>query len=107
MSHAKALRKEGEDGGRRAEDRRQRAEDGGRMEGMGIVAHLKNGLSDKRNDILFVGYQVKGAPGWDILRYSGRPGGYVMLDGDKFDIGASVYNLTGYSAHADQRGLIE
>ena len=72
-----------------------------------IVAHLKNGLSDRRNDVLFVGYQVKGAPGRDILRYSGRPGGYVILDGEKFDINASVYNLTGYSAHADQRGLIE
>lgn len=72
-----------------------------------IVEHLKNGLSDRRNDILFVGYQAKGTPGRDILRYSRRPGGYVMLDGEKFDINASVHNLTGYSAHADQRGLIE
>ena len=30
-----------------------------------------------------------------------------MLDGEKFDIKARVHQLTGYSAHADQKGLIE
>ena len=72
-----------------------------------IIEHLKAGIEDARNDIFFVGYQAKGTAGRDILKYSKRPGGYVMLDGEKFDIKARVHQLTGYSAHADQKGLIE
>ena len=30
-----------------------------------------------------------------------------MLDGERFDMKAKVYQLTGYSAHADQQGLID
>ena len=72
-----------------------------------IIDHLREGIGDSRNDIFFVGYQAKGTAGRDILKYSKRPGGYVRLDGERFDIEAKVYQLTGYSAHADQRGLIE
>jgi metallo-beta-lactamase family protein len=71
-----------------------------------IIEHLKAGIEDSRNDIFFVGYQAKGTAGRDILKYSKRPGGYVMLDGEKFDIKARVHRLTGYSAHADQQGLV-
>ena len=79
----------------------------GMCSGGRIVDHLKAGIEEPRNDIFFVGYQAKGTAGRDILKYSRRPGGYVMLDGEKFDIKAKVYQLTGYSAHADQRGLVE
>jgi len=72
-----------------------------------IIDHLKVGLTDRKNDIFFVGYQAKGTPGRDILKYSKRPGGYVVLDGERFDIKARVHALSGYSAHADQKGLIE
>ena len=72
-----------------------------------IIDHLKAGITDRKNDIFFVGYQAKGTPGRDILKYSKRPGGYVVLDGERFDIKARVHALSGYSAHADQKGLIE
>jgi metallo-beta-lactamase family protein len=72
-----------------------------------IINHLKKGLDNSRNDLLFVGYQAPGTPGRDIIRYSKRPGGYVYLHGERITIGAMVHTLTGYSAHADQRGLIE
>jgi metallo-beta-lactamase family protein len=72
-----------------------------------IIEHLKAGITDHKNDIFFVGYQANGTPGRDILKYSKRPGGYVVLDGEKFDIKAKVHQLTGYSAHADQKGLLE
>jgi metallo-beta-lactamase family protein len=72
-----------------------------------IVDHLRSGLGDARNDVLFVGYQAGGTPGRDLLRYGNRPGGYVYLDGERRDIHARVHQLTGYSAHADQRGLVE
>ena len=72
-----------------------------------IIDHMKAGITDRKNDIFFVGYQAKGTPGRDILKYSKRPGGYVVLDGERFDIKARVHALSGYSAHADQKGLIE
>jgi len=71
-----------------------------------IVSHLANGLLDKKNDVLFVGYQAHGTPGRDILRFSEKDGGYVWLDGEKVDIKAEVHELTGYSAHADQKDLV-
>jgi len=72
-----------------------------------IIDHLKKGLADPANDVFFVGYQAKGTPGNDIIRYGKEPGGYVYFDGEKILIRANVEQLTGYSAHADQRGLIE
>ncbi|MBW2738791.1 MAG: MBL fold metallo-hydrolase [Deltaproteobacteria bacterium] len=72
-----------------------------------IVEHLRRGIEKSLNDIFFVGYQAKGTPGRDIVRYSQRPGGYVYLDNKKFNLEANVHTLSGYSAHADQEGLIE
>ena len=79
----------------------------GMCSGGRIVEHLKNGIEDRRNDIFFVGYQAFGTPGRDILRYSRRPGGYVVFDGKRYEIRAGVEVLTGYSAHADQLGLLD
>jgi metallo-beta-lactamase family protein len=72
-----------------------------------IVDHLKTGLEEKRNDVVFVGYQARGSTGRDIIRYSKKHGGYVYLDGKRVFIKAKVHILTGYSAHADQKGLVE
>ncbi|MCF7994756.1 MAG: MBL fold metallo-hydrolase [Chromatiaceae bacterium] len=71
-----------------------------------VVNYLKAMLGDPRHDVLFVGYQAKGTPGRDIQRFGPR-GGYVMLDGERYDIRAQIHTIGGYSAHADQRGLIE
>ncbi len=72
-----------------------------------IIHHLAVGLEDPKNDVIFVGYQAKGTPGRAIQRYAGTPGGYVLLDGLRIPIRARVHTLTGYSAHADQKGLID
>ena len=79
----------------------------GMCSGGRIVNHLKRSIEDERNDILFVGYQVRGTPGRDIVKYSKRAGGYVMLEGERLMIRSKVHVLTGYSAHADQKGLLE
>lgn len=71
-----------------------------------IVNYLKAMLYDPRHDVLFVGYQARGTPGHAIQQY-GPKGGYVELDGERFDIRANVTSIGGYSAHADQRGLVE
>ncbi|MDQ4427537.1 MBL fold metallo-hydrolase RNA specificity domain-containing protein, partial [Thalassolituus sp.] len=73
---------------------------GGRM-----MNYLKALLPDERTDVVFVGYQAQGTPGRDIQKYGPR-GGYVYLDGEKTDIRAGVYTLSGYSAHADQKDLL-
>ncbi|WP_309477166.1 MBL fold metallo-hydrolase [Marinomonas foliarum] len=71
-----------------------------------IVNYLKALLGDARNDVLFVGYQAAGTPGRDILRYHDKPNGYVVFDGERYAINAKVQQISGYSAHAGQRDLL-
>jgi len=78
---------------------------GGMCAGGRIVNYLKAMLGEPKHDVLFVGYQAKGTPGRDIQEYGPR-GGYVFLDGEKIVIRAQVHTLSGYSAHADQQGLV-
>ena len=72
-----------------------------------IVDHLAKGIENPKNDILFVGYQAAGTPGRAIQDYADKPNGYIYLDGDRKAINANVHTLTGYSAHADQAGLVD
>ena len=71
-----------------------------------IVNYLEAMLGDPRHDIVFVGYQAAGTPGRAIQRYGPR-GGYVRLEGQRYDIRAAVHTLGGYSAHADQSDLVD
>lgn len=70
-----------------------------------VVNYLKAMLGDERNDVLFVGYQAAGTPGRDILTYGPR-GGWVELDGERYEIRAQVHQVGGYSAHAGQGDLL-
>ena len=79
---------------------------GGMCSGGRIVNYLKAMLGDKRHNVLFVGYQAKGTPGHEIQTY-GTKGGYVYLDGERIDVRAGIASIGGYSAHADQKGLVE
>jgi len=79
---------------------------GGMCSGGRIVNYLKAMLGDKRHNVLFVGYQARGTPGHAIQSY-GPKGGYVDLDGERFNIRAGISSIGGYSAHADQNGLVE
>lgn len=77
-----------------------------------IVNYLKALLSDPRSDVIFVGYQAQGTPGRDLLRYGPRkdmsePPGWVRLDGARYEIHAQIHQINGYSAHADQAGLLK
>lgn len=73
-----------------------------------IVNYLKAMLGDPRHQVLFVGYQAKGTPG-AVIQASEGAQGFVMLDldGEMYEIKAKVATLGGYSAHADQNGLVE
>lgn len=70
-----------------------------------IVNYLKAMLGDAKHQVLFVGYQASGTPGRKIQKY-GPSGGYVELDGQRYTIKAGVDTITGYSAHADQKDLV-
>ncbi|MBD8189085.1 MBL fold metallo-hydrolase [Pseudomonas viridiflava] len=70
-----------------------------------IVNYLKAMLGESRHNVLFVGYQARGTPGAAIQMHGPR-GGYVELDRERFDILAGVSTVNGYSAHADQAGLV-
>jgi len=71
-----------------------------------IIDHLNQGLSNPKNDLLFVGYQAKGTLGRDILRYSQRKNGYAIIHNQPVPIQCRVNKLSAYSAHADQNELI-
>lgn len=73
---------------------------GGRM-----MNYLQALLGDARTDVVFVGYQASGTLGRDIQQYGPR-GGYVFIDDERIDIRAGVHTLSGYSAHADQKDLL-
>jgi metallo-beta-lactamase family protein len=79
---------------------------GGMCSGGRIVNYLKAMLGDKRHNVLFVGYQAQGTSGHAIQIY-GPKGGYVDLTGERIDIRAGITSIGGYSAHADQKGLVE
>jgi len=81
----------------------------GMCSGGRILNYLKQFLNDKTTDILFVGYQAKGTLGRDIQKYApkgNKPGGYVFIDGKKITVNANAETISGYSAHADQQGLV-
>jgi metallo-beta-lactamase family protein len=77
----------------------------GMCSGGRIVNYLKATIGDPRTDILFSGYQAVGTPGRAIQRYGPR-GGYVALDDKRYDIRARIHTISGYSAHADQKNLV-
>jgi metallo-beta-lactamase family protein len=74
----------------------------GMASGGRIVNYLKALLPDPVHDVLFVGYQAEGTPG-RALQSSPE---MVELDGERIPVRAAIHTLGGYSAHADQRDLL-
>ncbi len=71
-----------------------------------ILDHLEKDLPDERNDIIFVGYQAKGTLGKEIQRCAGKNNRSVRIKNRLVKVNAGIHTLSGYSAHADSRGLI-
>ena len=65
--------------------------------------HLKHNLWDKRNSLVFVGYQANGTLG-RILQDGVKN---VKLLGEEIKVEAEIHSLEGFSAHADQNMLLE
>lgn len=72
-------------------------------EGGRIVNYLKALLPDKRNDVLFAGYQAQGTLGREIQSGSHT----VDIDNQPIEANAQIHTISGYSAHADQSDLLK
>lgn len=75
----------------------------GMSHGGRIMYHEKLYLSDPRNTLLIIGYQVKGSLGRRLL--DGEK--MVKIMGVEIPVRAKVKRISGYSAHADQASLID
>lgn len=65
--------------------------------------HLKHNLWDPRNSLVFVGYQAEGTLGRILLDGADK----VKLLGEEIDVQLEIYDLKGFSGHADQRTILD
>lgn len=65
--------------------------------------HLKHNLWDPKNSLVFVGYQAEGTLGRILLDGAKK----VKLLGEEIDVQLEIYDLEGFSGHADQRTLLD
>jgi metallo-beta-lactamase family protein len=68
-----------------------------------IQHHLKNNIEDPRNTILIVGWQAPYTLGRYILEEKER----VKIFGKEYELNADVEVINGFSAHADQKELLD
>ena len=66
-----------------------------------IRHHLKHNLWDLKSSVIFVGYQAEGTLG-KLLVEGAKD---IVLFGEEIHVNAEIYNLEGFSGHADQSGL--
>ena len=62
-----------------------------------IKHHIRNGISDPKNTLMFVGYQAQGTLGYWIKKGEKR----IRLLGQQVDVNAKIESIEGFSAHAD------
>ncbi|MDY0234704.1 MAG: MBL fold metallo-hydrolase [Gudongella sp.] len=65
--------------------------------------HLKHNLWDPKNSLIFVGYQAQGTLGRILLDGVKK----VKLLGEEIDVALEIYDLEGFSAHADQSFMLK
>lgn len=75
----------------------------GMSQGGRILHHEMRYLPDPKSAILFIGYQVNGSLGRQIL--DGEK--WVKINGQEIPVKCNIKSIAGYSAHADQRQLLE
>ncbi|MBR2736551.1 MAG: MBL fold metallo-hydrolase, partial [Firmicutes bacterium] len=68
-----------------------------------IKHHLKHNLWDSRNSIIFAGYQAEGTLGRSIVDGVKE----VKIFGEPIHVAAEIYNLKGFSGHADRNALLQ
>ncbi len=74
----------------------------GMLTGGRILHHLKHRVSDRRNTVLFVGFQPPGSRG-DWLKQGNSS---LRLFGEEVSVGAEIAEISGLSAHGDRDELL-
>jgi len=75
----------------------------GMCNGGRILHHFKNRLWNRKNTVIFVGYQAVGTLGRHIVDGAR----WVKIYHEDILIKASVHTINGFSAHADQRAIVK
>lgn len=74
----------------------------GMIEGGRIIHYLNNHMADKKNTLLFVGYQGEGTRGRAILKGSQE----IKFYGEYHKVGCDIRSITSLSAHGDQNDIM-
>lgn len=75
----------------------------GMCEGGRIKHHFKHNIWRDNCHVIMVGFQVEGTLGRRLVDGAGQ----IKLWGETFNVAARIHTLGGFSAHADQQGLID
>lgn len=75
----------------------------GMCSGGRIVHHLRHNLPIPETAVLIVGFQSPGTLGRKLVDGAAK----VTLFGEEIPVRASVHTMGGFSAHADQKGLLD
>ncbi len=67
-----------------------------------ILHHLKHNLWDEKNSVIIAGYQAEGSLGRQLVDGVKK----VRILGEPIQVAAHIYNMKGYSAHADKEQLL-
>lgn len=68
-----------------------------------IRHHLRHNLWNKKNSVVFVGYQAEGTLGRRLKDGIKK----VKVLGEEVSVEAEIYSIEGFSGHADKNGLID
>ena len=75
----------------------------GMCEGGRILHHLKHGLGNARNIVLFVGYQAANTLGRRIVEHESP----IRIFGESYEVQARIHTINALSAHADRQELMD
>lgn len=68
-----------------------------------IRHHLRHGIWDPKNTLLFVGYQAEGTLGRVVLEGAKR----IRMMGLELEVKSDIRSIEGFSAHSDCKGLVK
>ncbi len=75
----------------------------GMCNGGRIQHHFKHRIWDPNNAVIFVGFQASGTLGREIVNGAK----WIKVFGEDIIVKASIHTINGFSAHADQNGIIK